>query len=628
MEKISLRVYILIFTIALITIICPWLGGGLTEGFAYETILILTALGLFLFSTILLIEKKEIIIEKKSTLLISLLIFIIALIISSIFSFRQYNSWSEIIIWLAGIALFFIVSQISNEKTIKIISWIGILMAAVISLTGFILFFTSSSESDLRLDSFLYNPNLLAGYLIGLWPIAMSIIFLSHKKVILYILNIIIGTGFILTVSYTGWVSFVPVVLFWLIYFRKKIFTKKGIIFTGLAVILIFSCTASLRYFHTSSLKQGLSIQTTISSSHGATSYYQRLYFLEVGTKIFMEHPLTGIGLNNLKLAYQKIQKNIMEIPRSTHNSFMDIAVETGIFGITGWLGFILILFIKNIYYLRKNKNFYFVGLFLGCSGMLINSGLDFAWQIKIVVINFFIFSGILYGMTIINANKKNNKIIPIICILLSLIFLGRGIQIFYSQNNQIKGERYEELKKYDQAINYYQTAWQYNKNPILLSKIGILQYTEKNYASAESTALTWIKNSPHDPAAYQLLGRIYKQKNNLLAAKEQFIKADQLAPLINTEIKQDLIEIYYLLQEYDTLIKTSEAYIKIYDTQVRSGFDQNLSLNLAKILDYQGEAYLALNNIEKACASWLAALNERPSYDIAQQKINKVCGP
>lgn len=634
MENLSLRAHILIFILGLIAIICPWLGGGLTEGFAYEAILILTALGLLIFCAMLKLEKQELLIEKKPYPYIFLFLFITALIISSIFSLRHYNSWSEAVMWLAGIAVFFVFSQIGNEKVSMIICWLNILMATAISLAGFVLFFISSSESDLRLDSFLYNPNLLAGYLIGLWPIAMSIIFSSQKKIILYILNIIIGTGFILTVSYTGWVSFLPILFFWLIYFRKKIFTKKGILSTGLAVILIFSCTASLRYFHTSSIEQGLSIQKTISSSHGASSFAQRLYFLEAGRQVFLEDPWTGIGLGNMKLAYQKIQDNILETPRSLHNNYFDLAVETGIIGIIGWLGFILILLYKCNDYLKKEQNYYFFGLFMGWLGMLINGCFDFAWQIKIVVINFFIFSGLLYGMYMkfvetmhaASLQKRKLNIIIFILILFSLLFLCRGVQIFISQNNQTNGERYEELQGYRKAIIAYQTAYKYNKNPALLSKIGILLYTKEEYASAEETAQNWIKNSPNDPAAYQLLGRIYKQQNKLAEAKKQFLKAHALAPLVNTEIEQDLIEIYYLLKEYDILIENSEAYMNIYNTKNRSGFNKELTLNLAKILDYQGEAYLALDDKEKACASWQQALVERPSYGMAQQKIDKYC--
>jgi O-antigen ligase len=631
MENLSLRVYLLIFIISLIIIICPWLGGGLIEGFTYEAILILTALGIFLFVTLIIIEKKQLILE-KSFLYLFLLIFIIALIISSIFSIRTYNSWSESIMWLSGIAIFFIFSQINNERIVRIICWINIIMATAVSFAGFILFMLSASETDLRLDSVLYNPNLLAGYLIGLWPIAMSIIFLEQKKifkVILYIFNIIIGTGFILTVSYTGWVSFLPIIFLWIIYFRKKIFTKKNIVFTILACLLIFICTSGLRYFYTSSIKQGISIQKTISSSHGTSSYNQRIYFLEAGKKIFMDYPLTGIGLGNMKLGYQKIQENILETPRSLHNNYMDIAVETGILGILGWLGFIIVLCFKNIIYLKENKNYYFIGLFLGWLGMLLNGCLDFAWQIKIVVINFFIISGLLYGMCLKNKKIKNIKIFFIVfLILLSLLFLGRGVQIFFSHYYQIQGERYEGLSGYKKAITAYQTAWKYNKDPALLSKTGIAQYTKKYYADAEKTALLWIEKSSHDPSAYQLLGRVYKEQNQLVEAREQFLKAHELVPLINTEIEQDLIEIYFLLNEYDNVIQESEYFMNIYNTYNRSGYNTNLSLNLARILDYQGQAYLALNNKEKACASWQTALKERPSYGNAQQKIDGQCGP
>ncbi|MFA6028039.1 MAG: O-antigen ligase family protein [Patescibacteria group bacterium] len=638
MENLSLRAKIALISLGFIMVICPWLGGGLLPDFSYQIILILTALSLFLFGMVFIVEKKPFISEKKPFIFIFLFLFIAAGIISSIFSIRSYNSWSESIMWLAGIALFIILSQLNTEGILKKFAWFFISMGSIVSVAGFIIFFLNDES---RLESVLANPNLLSGYLIGIWPIVLTLLFLpSAKKVkiLLYILNIIIASAFVLTVSYSAWAAIVPIILFLIIYFRKKIFNIKFMAWVLLACLLIFTNVSLLRYYNTNSATEGVAVYKSITKTHASYSGSQRLDFLKNGLNIFTEHPLTGIGLNNLKLAYQKKQTNIVETPRSTHNNYLDISIEMGILGIIGFGGFILFLFIK---FLKLKNNLYCLGLFLGWMGLLIYGAVDFAWQIKIIIVHFFIMSGLLYGCYL-RQNKNSvvatlespllrnasRKIIIFIFIILSLTFFARGVQIFLNNNNKIQGERYQELSEYRTAISYYNQAYRYDKDPDLLAKIGILQYTEENYAEAEKTTLLWIEKSPHDPSAYQLLGRIFKAQNKLVEANEQFNKALILAPYTNSEIKLDSIETNFMLGNYKIVVDEVDPYIIIYSVnrpEPTWEIKNSISINLTKMLDYQGDAYLALGDKEKARDSWQRALLERPSYYIAQQKIDKL---
>lgn len=635
MEKISLRIKILIIILALIVVICPFLGGGLTEGFVYEIILILTGLTVFLYSMVLQVQKEKIIWEKNPWPLVFLGLFIIALILSSIFSIRPYNSVSDSIIWLCGIFLFFLLSQLTNEGIIKKFSWLFIIIGGLVSLIGFVLFIISKSEMDLRLDSVLYNPNSLAGYLIGIWPIALVLLFSDLKKswkILLITLNIIIGTAFILTVSYTGWASMLPILLFIIFYFHKKIFKIKFVLASLISIVIIISALFCLRFYHNKSTPTGAEIAPAVSSSHAISSFTQRQYFLQVGYEIFVKHPITGIGLNNLKLAYQQIQNNVIETPRSTHNNYLDLLVETGLLGLLVFLGFIFSLFFK----ITKFKNNYFIlGLFLGWLGLLMHGAVDFAWQTKIVIINFFVISGLLYGYYlkqtetkhISSQQKVKYNLIIILLLIFSILFIARGVQIFYSNYLQSEGERYQELQGYTKAIDNFQQAWKINKDPELLAKIGILQYTKEDYTAAETTAKQWIINSPQDANAYQLLGRIYKEQNKLAEADEQFTKAVSLNPLNNIEINTDLMEIYLMQKKYSEIIAATDPYLTINSEKINTTSElvKITNIDRAKMLNYLGEAYLALGDKTKAKESWQRALTERPSYAVVQEKINQL---
>jgi len=635
MEKISLRIKILLIILTLIMTVCPFLGGGLTEGFVYEIILILTGLTVFLFSMVLLVQKEKIIWEKKPWPLIFLGLFIIALILSNIFSIRPYNSFSDSIIWLAGFFIFFLLAQLANEGIIKKFSWLFIIIGSLVSLVGFVLFIVSKSEMDLRLDSVLYNPNTLASYFIGIWPIALVLLFSELKKVwkiLLIILNIIIGVAFLLTVSYTAFASLLPILLFIVFYFRKNIFKTKFIITGIISILIITAALFSLRFYHNQSTPTGTETAPAVSSAHAISSFQQRQYFLRVGYEIFIKHPIIGIGLNNLKLAYQQIQNNVIETPRSTHNNYLDLLVETGFLGLLGFLGFIITLFIKSI---KIKNNYYALGLLLGWTGLLLHGAVDFAWQTKIVIINFFIISGLLYGYYLKQTETKHissqrkikYNLIIIFLLIFSFFFIARGVQIFYSNYLQSEGERYQELQAFTKAIDNFQQAWKINKDPELLSKIGILQYTKEEYDTAEKTAKEWIKNSPEDANAYQLLGRIYKEQNKMPEAEVQLAKALVLNPLNNIEIKTDLMEIYLLQNKYAEIITDTDPYLIINSEKINVTSELNKITNIdrAKMLNYLGEAYLALGDKEKAKESWQRALTERPSYGIVQEKINQL---
>lgn len=633
MEKISLRIKILLAIVSLIIAICPFLGGGLTEDFAWSVILLLSALVLILFAFYIIIEKKEILLEKKPWPLFFLIIFIVVGVLSSIFSIRTYNSWSELIIWLAAIVIFFIFSQLSSEKIIKYFSWLYLAVGSAVSLTGFFLYIFSQAKTNLRLESVFYQPNLLAGFLISILPIALTLSFLDNKKnikILLFLINILIGTAFILTFSYTGWFCLLFVLIILFIKYRQKLFNKKFLFVALLSLLIIISSVFIIRYAHTASWQTTTSISQTISEEHAAISYTQRLDFIKMGSAIFLKYPLTGIGFNNLKLVFVQLQKNVVETPRSLHNHYLDLLVAMGIFGLLSFVGFIISLCKKNK---KVTSNFYCFGLFLGCLGILLHGAIDFAWQSQIIVINFFIFSGLLYGLYLRNnqtVTKKNKLLriaIIILCLIFASIFLLRGIQIYLGNRYQANGDFYQDARNLNVALESYQTAWKYNKDPNLLGKIGIIEYTKKKYEAAEKTSLHWLKLSPQDANAYQLLGRVYRQQNKITEAEAQLTKAIALNPLNNIEIKNDLMEIYLQEKKYTLIIEQVDPFLDIYQDKptVNDQIMDSTNMNMAKMLDYLGEAYLAQGVPAKAKESWERALAIRPSFQIAKNKLDEL---
>lgn len=635
MQHISQRIKIIFATLSCIIVIAPWLNGGLTEGFVYELILILGGLCLILLAAVCFVEKKPIRVAPFGLIIIPCILFLIGLIYSSSQSIRPYTSWSETWLWLAGLGIFFIVSQIATLTIQRWLCYVLCTVGTVFCVAGFILFIVSPTEAiDFRLDSYLYNPNLLSGYILSIWPIAACILFSAKKRseqIALYSANIVMGAALLLTVSYTAWVSAVPLLFIWIVLFRKPLFTKRGFGFTVLAIVLMIGLAASLRAAHIAFNDSTATVEQTLTEEGESTSANQRQYFVHIGVELFRKHPFTGVGLGNLKLAYQQIQSNILETPRSLHNHYLDLLVETGIFGLTGFVGFGLVILYGSWRQTKLRQDHYSVGIILALLGLLMHGFIDFAWQIKIIMVHFFMLSGMVYGVqlqstTARSLSLRSTRLVAIGLLFLAILFVGRGVQLFLSINSQIQGERYQELDDYETALSYYETAWNYNKNPANLGKIGLLHYAQRDYTTATTDALTWQQASPTDPAAYQLLGRVYQATGDLAAAKQQFEKADDLAPLTHPEIKSDLVAVYYALGDYNATINTAAAFYTTYTTQTRPMHSIDLDKHLTTILSYQGQAYLALGDNSTACQAWTAGLQEQPSNDQINSWLTEHC--
>lgn len=85
-----------------------------------------------------------------------------------------------------------------------------------------------------------------------------------------------------------------------------------------------------------------------------------RISMWEVGWKMFKDHPFTGIADSHILEIYKtyKIPEEGSEGVH-LHNNFMMILVTTGVFGFIAYMGFFILMFIKQIkFYINgKNKN-------------------------------------------------------------------------------------------------------------------------------------------------------------------------------------------------------------------------------------------------------------------------------
>lgn len=83
-----------------------------------------------------------------------------------------------------------------------------------------------------------------------------------------------------------------------------------------------------------------------------------RLIMWETGLKMFSDHIWTGVGDNEFTDVYKMYRKPEFTAEGShLHNNYVMILTTTGIFGFTGYFGFMLLIFIKQIIFYRKEQD-------------------------------------------------------------------------------------------------------------------------------------------------------------------------------------------------------------------------------------------------------------------------------
>ncbi|HFC77007.1 MAG TPA: O-antigen ligase family protein [Candidatus Moranbacteria bacterium] len=320
------------------------------------------------FNIISLRQFKKISILPKETLFFigSLLLILFGLIISTLISDNNPQSWGIIKSWFIIPILFgFLIKN--NIKTIseklfllKIIFYSSGIVS-IISIVYY--FFNNILTYDNRLRGFYLSPNYLAmflspGLIIGLlqlfYPRLKRLREFSLKDVFDFILIIIIFISLYLTYSQGAWIS-VLFSLFLIINIKYLLLNfRKFIYFIFLFFIIIF-----LIYYVSSNLKNSTFLPSAVYTTHSSTN--SRLIIWQSTLKILKDNWLWGVGPGNFQnnyLAYQKYFPPYQEwaVPQP-HNLYLAFWIQSGIFGFVGFLILIIFYFEKIFLEFNNLKN-------------------------------------------------------------------------------------------------------------------------------------------------------------------------------------------------------------------------------------------------------------------------------
>jgi len=205
-----------------------------------------------------------------------------------------------------------------------------------------------AGKTYLRATSLFPDPHMLAFYLGLLIPLAVGLAINNKKQRVLWLISfIILLTADLLTFSRGGYLGLFAGIVFVGIFFWQKINYKYKIstaIFLLAAVIAMFvPSPVSQRFLSSFDLKEG--------SNHG------RLAMWSKAIDVSREHPLIGVGIGNYPL--EVLPTATYRDPIYAHNTYLDIAAETGIANSLIWMALLLVIF-WSFWKKTKENNLYF----------------------------------------------------------------------------------------------------------------------------------------------------------------------------------------------------------------------------------------------------------------------------
>jgi len=383
--------------LSLVLLVLPFLDGGTS----HSAKLILLSLPLSLFLLSLAFRKIRI---KIDILFYLSLLFLISAFISLFFSVSLSLSLPSFALLLSLFIIFHLARAIiTSKEDLRLIFGVILIAGLGLSLLSlwYLLPFTVKPIGSLNLVFIRYGHNHLAEYLpFVLFP--SLFLFLKGKKkekLIFGILTLFFFVVLILTFSRTS-LLFLPLTI-GLILYKQGLVVKKKIkfLFSLLIILPLLFLLGILIFSHT-----GFGYQV---ASEGNRDYFlnsiakplvfeKRIVYWQQAWQGFLERPFLGWGLGTFRFVSLRFRDLPIHYSNFTHNFYLQVLVETGIFGFLLCLGFLFTALKKSFLLVVKRKDPLLIGIFWALVFSCLQSVLDFGWHFLAITLIFLILLGAL----------------------------------------------------------------------------------------------------------------------------------------------------------------------------------------------------------------------------------------
>jgi O-antigen ligase len=283
-------------------------------------------------------------------------LFVLACLIAVVNAYDMNYSYSSLKKLLEFLIFFWVLNCVRDNNLRNSLSLILITSATLAGLFGlyqywqvfdfnqkFSIFIITENRPEGTLSTYMTFAGLLM--LAGVIALAKILFQKPTHKWLLGSIGII-TLSLLLNLSRQAWFGFLIALIFLVFFWRKKILLLIPIM---LLVIYVAS---------------PLSVQQRVKSTLSGEdrTFTMRTALWKGGWKIFKDYPLTGCGFRCVDLVNSQYPDPTGYIARfrGMHNNLIQVAVDTGILGVTAWLG-IWFYFFRFLYHkaitLEKNAN-------------------------------------------------------------------------------------------------------------------------------------------------------------------------------------------------------------------------------------------------------------------------------
>jgi O-antigen ligase len=270
--------------------------------------------------------------EQIFPLKIPFLLFVVACLVAVLGAVDFSESYKSLKRMLEILIFFWAVNCIRSEEMRERLSLLLIASATLSTLTGFYAAWKDGVAIYVRVEGTMSVYMTYAGLLmLALLLASGKLIFAPKENKWLRPAIVLIAVCLLLTFTRQAWLG-VLVGIFFLIWFRKK----SLLWFMPVVIGVIF-------------LISPMQIKNRIDSliNFNDPNLQIRLALWQGGWLVFKDHPLTGCGfkcIDAVNQDYPDPTGNIKRL-RGLHNNFVQLAVDTGLFGVVSWISIWVVYF-------------------------------------------------------------------------------------------------------------------------------------------------------------------------------------------------------------------------------------------------------------------------------------------
>lgn len=255
-----------------------------------------------------------------------------------------------------------------------------------------------------RLAASFSSPNGFAGWLIVIIPLLLGILKADKPmdrklKALLPILIIMLLVCLLLTFSRGAWLGIAVGACFMGCYALKNYSLRIKILCLSMGI-----CLLVISLFLPQLLKTKVNVFGGINSRFSQTTDEHiksvvktkelailiRINLWKEALRIIPDYPLTGCGLNT----YTKVARNYKSFELGgayPHNSFLQMAAEAGVTGLTSFILILIVFFKWGFQILKKRRNQLLLGILSGILAFLVQSFFDTnLFSLQLVVLFWF----------------------------------------------------------------------------------------------------------------------------------------------------------------------------------------------------------------------------------------------